>query len=148
MPLETVSLEALHATLADVEGKKPTQRLLLAILYKQGPSVPMIADWFDMRAETIYRWFRLMDTAPLDEAVYDAPKPGRPPALSSAERARFQRAISKPPKQEGYDTPDWSPQLAQSFLQDVFGVEYSLRHVRRLLESAGADFEAARTGVD
>lgn len=55
--LEEISLADLHERLEDVDEKKPTQRLLLAILYKQGPSVPMIAEWFDMRERTVYDWF-------------------------------------------------------------------------------------------
>lgn len=52
--LEDISLAELHGPLDEVSEKKPTQRLLLAILYKQGPSVPMVADWYDMREGTIY----------------------------------------------------------------------------------------------
>lgn len=144
MPLETVSLEELHAVLDRVEAKKPTQRLLLAILYKQGPSVPMIADWFDMRAETIYRWFRRMDTRPLEEAVQDSPRPGRPSQLRSDQRERFEQAISRPPELAGYEAQEWSARLAQSFLHEEFGIEYSLRHVRRLIEAIGAGSEHER----
>lgn len=139
MPLETVSLEELHAVLDEVEDKKPTQRLLLAILYKQGPSVPMIADWFDMRAETIYRWFRRMDAHPLEDAVHDSTRPGRPPQLDSDQRTRFKETISRPPEAAGYEATAWSPRLARSFLREAFGVDYSLRHVRRLIESVGPD---------
>lgn len=29
---------------------------MVAIIYKRGPSVPMIAEWLDKRERTIYNW--------------------------------------------------------------------------------------------
>ena len=52
--LENVSLDKLRSALDNVESKKPTQRLMIAILYKQGHSVPTIAEWYEMRENTIY----------------------------------------------------------------------------------------------
>lgn len=131
--MEGVSVEELRAALEEVEEKKPTQRLLLAILYKQGPSVPMIAEWFDMRADTIYRWFSEMEREPLLEAVYDDNRPGRPAKLSDEQRAAFEGALQESPAKVGIDAAAWTPTLARRYLRDAFGVEYTLRHVRRLM---------------
>lgn len=139
--MEAVSVEELHDALAEVEAKKPTQRLQLAILYKQGPSVPMIADWFDMREGTLYRWFRRMEREPLLDATHDDPPPGRPPKITGSERKEFESALQNAPTDIGYDAPAWTPKLAQRYLLDVFGVEYTLRHVRRLLKEAGLSFQ-------
>ena len=147
MPLlAQTTIEELHETLDAVEAKKPTQRLMLAILYKRGPSVPMIADWFDMREETIYSWFRRMESEPLLEAVYDEPRPGRPPKLTDAQRETFERALQHSPRNVGRDGDRWTPASAKAYLEDEFDVEYSIRHVRRFLQntevqtdSGGAD---------
>lgn len=135
--LADTTVEELHDALDAVDAKKPTQRLLLAILYKRGPSVPMIADWFDMREDTIYRWLRRMEREPLLEAVYDDPRPGRPPKLTDAEREAFAAAVRKSPGDVGREGERWTPAVARAYLEDEFGVEYSLRHVRRLLEDVG-----------
>lgn len=142
--LESISVEELHDGLDDVEPKKPTQRLMLAILYKQGPSVPMIADWFDMRDDTIYRWFREMEQAPLVEAIHDDPPPGRPPKLTDDEREQFEAAVQAAPEAVGYDAPAWTTKLARRFLTEEFDVEYTPRHVRRLLTEAGLSFQTPR----
>jgi transposase len=137
MPLlAQTAVEELHEALDAVEAKKPTQRLMLAILYKRGPSVPMIADWFDMREETIYRWFRRMEREPLLEAVYDEPRPGRPPKLTDAQRETFTRALRGSPKDVGRESEHWTPAIAKAYLADEFDVDYSIRHVRRLLQNA------------
>lgn len=140
--LEQTTVEELQDALDVVEAKKPTQRLMLAILYKRGPSVPMIADWFDMREETIYRWFRRLEREPLLEAVYDEPRPGRPPKLTDAQREAFGRALQRSPRDVGRDGEHWTPAIAKTFLADEFDVEYSIRHVRRLMRNATVLTEA------
>lgn len=142
--LEDISVDELQDALDSVESKKPTQRLILAILYKQGPSVPMIADWFDMRDDTIYRWFREMDHAPLLDAIHDDPPPGRPPKLTDDEREQFEAAVQAAPEAVGYDAPAWTTNLARRYLNEEFDVEYTPRHVRRLLTNAGLSFQTPR----
>lgn len=142
--LENISVEELHEALDEVEEKKPTQRLMLAILYKQGPSVPMIGDWFDMRDETIYRWFTEMEEEPLMDAIYDETRPGRPADLSEDQRHEFEAALHEPPEEAGLDAPAWTPKLARKYLREEFDVEYTLRHVRRLMHEAGVSWQTPR----
>lgn len=131
--LEGVSIDELNELLDEVSGKKETQRLMVAILYKQGPSVPMIAEWFDLQAGTIYRWFDRLESEPLANAVRDRPKPGRPPKLSEEQRETFGEAIQDPPTEHGFDAQTWTPKVARNYLREEFGVEYTLRHTRRIL---------------
>ncbi|MFB6085820.1 MAG: IS630 family transposase [Halodesulfurarchaeum sp.] len=142
--LENLSLEQLHDALDQVDEKKPTQRLMLAISYKQGPSVPMIADWFDLRERLIYRWFNEMEEEPLMEAIYDDSRPGRPTKLTDEQREQFEEAFQKPPDEVGIDAPAWTPKIARHYLKEEFGVEYTLRHVRRLLKEAGLSWQTPR----
>lgn len=131
--LQNVSLGDLHAALDSVVQKKPTQRLMVAILYKKGPSVPMIAEWFDLREGRIYRWFDRMETEPLETAVRDRPRPGRPSKLTDEQYEAFRSALQDPPAASGYDADEWTPELVRRYIEAEFGVEYSRRHVRRLL---------------
>lgn len=138
--LEEVSLDELHEALEEADEKKAVQRLMVAILYKQGPSVPMIAEWFDMRERTIYDWFDRLEAEPVPQAVRDRPRPGRPPKLTDAQRAAFERALETAPAEHGYDAERWSPDVARAFLRDRFGVEYTRRHVQRLLNELGVSW--------
>ncbi|MFB6086750.1 MAG: helix-turn-helix domain-containing protein [Halodesulfurarchaeum sp.] len=143
--LENISTADLHDALDEVEEKKPAQRLMLAILYKQGPSVPMIGDWFDMRDETIYRWFTEMEENPLMEAIYDKPRPGRPTKLAEAQRTKFEAALKDPPRDADLEASAWTPKLARKYLREEFDVDYSLRHVRRLMHEAGVSWQTPRS---
>lgn len=135
--LEDVPVDALEAALDEATGKTETERLLVAIIYKRGPSVPMIAEWLDVREQTIYRWFDRLETEPIDEAVRDRQRPGRPPKLADARREEFREIVRRPPTEAGYDQPAWTTGLARRVLNERFDVEYSRRHVRRLLKDAG-----------
>ncbi len=135
--LDDVPVEDLEAALENATGKRETKRLMVAIIYKRGPSAPMIAEWLDTREQTIYRWFDRLETEPIEQAVRDRHRPGRPPKLDDADRAKFRAAVQEPPTDVGYDHPAWTTALAQQFLQNAFDVEYSRRHVQRLLKDAG-----------
>lgn len=137
--LEDVPLEALREELDTFDDRRPLLRLLAAILYKQGPSVPTIARWFDVRPATVYGWFdRIEDAASLGEAIHDAPRPGRPAKLSPDERDELFRLLRGPPEAAGYDGAAWTPRTVADLLEERFEVSYSLRHVRRLMDEANA----------
>ncbi|MEF8853456.1 MAG: helix-turn-helix domain-containing protein [Haloarculaceae archaeon] len=146
--LEDVPVEELEAALAEATGKKETQRLLVAIIYKRGPSVPMIARWLDTREQTIYRWFDRLEAEPVEQAVRDRQRPGRPPKLEGSDRETFREAVRSPPADSGYDEPAWTTGLARRFLSDEFGVEYSRRHVQRLLREAGLTCDSGGSAPD
>jgi transposase len=136
--LENVSVEELEVALDEATGKRETKRLLVAIIYKRGPSAPMIAEWLDTREQTIYRWFDRIESEPIEQAVRDRQRSGRPPKLDDADRAAFHDAVRASPSEVGYDAAEWTPDLARRFLAEEFDVEYSRRHVQRLLHDAGA----------
>jgi transposase len=96
----------------------------------------MIAEWLDTREQTIYRWFDRFEGEPISQAVRDRQRSGRPSKLDDADQAEFQEAVQNPPSKADYDQPAWTTELAQQFLKDEFGVEYSRHHVQRLLKDA------------
>jgi transposase len=131
--LENVSVEEVESALKDATGKWETKRLLLALIYKRGPPAPMIAEWLDTREQTIYRWFDRLESEPVEWAVRDRQRSGRPPKLDADHRDAFHTALRNPPTDAGYDETEWTPDLARRFLDEEFGVEYSCRHFQRLL---------------
>lgn len=142
--LEDISTDELRQKLDEIDDPKATKRLMLAILYKQGPSVPMIAEWYDMRAETIYSWFTQIEEEPLEEAIFDEPPPGRPPKLSEEQREQFKKALHQPPEESGYDSRAWTRRLAEKYLEEEFDVVYHERHVRRLMNDLGVSWQRPR----
>lgn len=44
--LDEISVEDLQRALDKVDGKKPTQRLMVAIAYKNGVSQTELAEWY------------------------------------------------------------------------------------------------------
>ena len=131
--LDTVSIEELEDAYHEATGKRATKRLMVAIIYKRGPSVPMLAEWLDIREQTVYAWFDRLEAEPIEQAVRERDRSGRPPKLDDADVALFREAIRNPPTAFGYDRPEWTVSLARTLLAEEFDVEYSERHVRRLL---------------
>lgn len=142
--LDNVSVMDLEAALEEVEGKQETRRLMVAILYKRGPSAPMIAEWFDMRERTIYDWLDRLEERPIEDAITDDHRSGRPPKLDDTDRETFEDAVNQPPTESGYDHPAWSTALAQRFLREEFDVKYSQRHIQRVLTEAGLSHQTPR----
>lgn len=137
--LEEVPLTKLRTELETFDHRRPILRLLAAILYKQGPSVPTIAEWFDVRPATVYAWFDRLETADsIDEAIHDAHRPGRPAKLSADEKETLFELLERPPEAAGYDAETWTPVAVSDLIRNRFDIEYSVRHVRRLLDEADA----------
>jgi transposase len=135
--LEAVAPEDLREALEDVDGWRRTRRLVAALLYACGFTGPEIAEVFDVREATVYGWLdRFEGASDLERAAADAPRSGRPPRLGADERAALLEALRDPPAESGYAADRWTPRLVRDHLAAAFGVEYSLRHARRLLADA------------
>lgn len=143
--IDHVDVTDLEEALDRREEKRETMRLLTAIIYKRGPSVPMIAEWLDIREATIYRWFDRLEEESIEMAIRDRPREGRPPKLSETQREQFRAAVRGPPSDAGFDEPAWSPEIAREFLNDRFDVDYTERHVQRMLKAAGLEDRPAGT---
>ncbi|MFB6152983.1 MAG: transposase [Halodesulfurarchaeum sp.] len=136
--LDDVSLADLQAVLDEFDDRRPILRLIAAILYKQGPSVPEIAAWLDVREATVYGWFdRLEGAEDLDRAIRDSPRPGRPGKLDPETRAAALSDLAGSPRDVGIEAPEWTPEIARQHLEESYGVSYSWRHASRLLSTAG-----------
>ncbi len=71
--LDEISVEELQDALDNAEGKKPTQRLIAAIAYKNGLTQTELAEWYGVQRRTIYSWLkRLVGLESLEQAMTDA----------------------------------------------------------------------------
>ncbi len=131
--LEGVGVDELRAALDAVEGKKPAMRLLAAIAYKHGITQTELAEWYGVERKTIYNWLTRIECGPIDRAVYDEKRPGRPPKLSEEQRRSLGEDLDRPPGDLGYEGGEWTPSLVGEHVAGRFGVEYSESSCRRLL---------------
>lgn len=138
--LEDVSGEELRRALDEVEGSRPTQRLLAAIAYKNGVSQTELAEWHGVSRRTIYNWLDRVDADAIERAVTDERRPGRPGKLGPDERERLDETLREPPRDVGYDEAAWTPELVRQWVRSEFGASYSLPSCRRLLAEAGLEY--------
>jgi len=143
--LDKISVEELQDALDNVEGKKPTQRLLAAIAYKNGVTQTELAAWHNTGRRTIYSWLKRLDTdESLEQAVSDDKRTGRKRKLSESQQEEFEETVHEPPEEVGINAPAWTPALAQDYLEETYGVEYSIPSCRRLLKEAGLSYQKPR----
>jgi len=143
--LDEISVEELQRALDNVEEKKPTERLLAAIAYKNGVTQTELAEWYGVQRRTIYSWLTRLDTdESLAEAVTDDPRSGRNRKLSEKQQSEFEEAVHGPPEEVGIDAPAWTPALVQRHLEEAYDVEYSIPSCRRLLKEAGLSYQKPR----
>ena len=110
--LNEISVEELQDALDNVDGKKPTQRLLTAIAYKNGVTQTELAEWYDVQRRTIYSWLkRLVDVESLEQAVSEDKRSGRKRKLSESQQEKFEETVHEPPEEAGIDAPAWTPAL-------------------------------------
>lgn len=145
--LDDISVGELQDALEEVDGKKPTQRLLAAIAHKNGVTQTELAEWYGVQRRTIYSWLSGLDGDRLTESVCDDKRSGRPRKLTDDQQRRLRRTLRQPPTEAGYDATNWTPKLVCTHLADTHDVEYSIPSCRRLLKEAGLRYRNARWQV-
>jgi len=135
--LDDIAVEDLQQALDEVEGKKPAQRLIAAIAYKNGISQTELAEWYGVQRRTIYSWLKRLEERPLTQAVSDGQRSGRPRKLSETQQRRLEARLHEAPAEVGYDAETWTPALVRRYLDEQFDVAYSQPSCRRLMKEAG-----------
>ena len=129
--LGDLSADRLRQALADAEDAKAAKRLMVALAYKDGVGVDTISERYGIPQSTVYYWLDRLESEPLDEALRDTPKPGRPPKLSDEQRQQVRAWLDESPGDLGYDADAWSADLLRDCIDEQFSVDYSTPHVRR-----------------
>jgi transposase len=142
--LDDVELHELHELLDQIERKKPAQRVLAAIGRKQGANLDELAEQHNVAEKTIRNWLDRFEERSLSDAPYDDERSGRPTKLSEEQQQQLYGNLDKSPTEFGYDREVWFPELVHRHIRETFSVEYSLRHVYRLMEDAGLSYRTAR----
>jgi transposase len=124
---------------------KPRERVLAAIGRKQGDSIDRLAERHGVVEKTIRNWLDRFADRPLEEAPYDAPRPGVPGKLDDEQRGRLLSEFATSPAELGYGGETWTSSLAVRHVRSEYGVEYSKRHARHLLAQADTADRAGRS---
>ena len=149
MALENITAERLREVLESVDEAAATKRVMAAITYKEVDEVTQkeAANLYGFSEGWASKWFNRLErleSEPFKDVVYDEPRSGRPPELTESQRQQFVDVLGEPPEDVGLDAPAWSVPLARTYLEAEFDVQYSDRHVRRLLREAGLSWKTAR----
>ncbi|WP_136602706.1 helix-turn-helix domain-containing protein [Salinigranum halophilum] len=129
--LDHVDPAALREKLADTGDAKATKRLMVALDYLDGVAVDELSDRYGIPRSTVYYWLSRFDERPIDEAITDEDRPGRPTAL---DRSVLEDVVAAGPHEYDVDAEEWSPAALRDVLDREFDVSYSEGHVRRLLK--------------
>lgn len=140
--LPNVTPEEVTDLLSTTRDGKAVKRLVVAREYLSGRSPAAIEARWGIPAQTCYEWLDRFEERGLEGALEDDTPPGRSARLSGDDRTRFEAAVERPPTESGFDAPSWTASLAREYLREQFDVEYSPRHVRRLLAEADAATES------
>ena len=130
--LSTVTVDELHAALERVTTGKAAKRLMIALAYKDGAPVDTLSERYDIPQSTVYYWLDRFEEMPIDEAIEDGDRPGRPPALTTDEREQLQAELAQSPDAFGFDATSWTTELIRDHIEESYGVAYSYGHIRRL----------------
>lgn len=134
---ELPSPARLRERLAAFDDRRALLRVVAALNYQHGVEPAAIASMYGVSERTVYNWLERFRERPLEAAVADRPRPGRPPALSADRRERLEAALSEPPSDHGYEADEWTAPLVRRFVCDRWDVDYSERHAARLLDRYG-----------
>lgn len=133
--LATVTVDDLHNTLNGVSTGKAAKRLMIAIAYKDGVSVETLTERYDIPQSTVYYWLDRFEEMPIDEAIEDEDRPGRPPALTAEERDELQVDLNQSPQTFGFAPTSWTTETVRGHVSERYGSEYSYGHIRRILRT-------------
>jgi len=145
--LENISIEQLRESLDKVDEKTETLRLVVGINYKNGATQSELANWYGVSRTTIHNWLNRLErleSEPLVEVISDEHRSGRPSKLADSERTKLFSVLQDSPEELGIDAPAWSPPLVRAYINEEFDVEYTLRHIRDLMNDAGIVWKTAR----
>lgn len=139
--LSTVAVGDLHNALERVSTGKAAKRLMVALAYKDGVTVDTLSERYNIPRSTVYYWLGRFEELSIEDAIEDDDRPGRPPALTAAEREQLQAELAQAPDAFGFDAAAWSTELVRDHIEEQYGVTYSDGHIRRLRR----DFETEST---
>lgn len=116
--------------------KLERRRLWAARLLEQGVSEAEVARRVGAHRQSVNRWAKELAKGGR-KALKRAPRAGRPPQLSAADRRRIIEGLKRGPEALGYGTSLWTAWRVADLIKRECGVKYSTVHAWRLLRALG-----------
>jgi len=142
--LDDITLEELYKLKEQTDEGKPRERVLAAIGRKQGDYLHTLADRHGVVEKTIRNWLDRFEEEPVEQAPFDAPRPGGPAKIDGEDRDQLFNDLQQSPTELGYDHQAWFPKLLLHHVKEEYGVEYSKAYAYELLDEAGLSLRTAR----
>ena len=142
--LDGITLKELNELKEQIDEGKPRERVLAAIGRKQGDHLDTLAERHGVVEKTIRNWLDRFEQEPIEQAPYDAPRPGRPAKIEGQDREQLFEQLQQPPTELGYDQQAWSAKLLLYHINEEYGVEYHENYAYELLREAGLSLRTAR----
>ena len=98
----------LQKALNTVTEGRTSLRLTAVLLCAEGRSIPSVAHLLGKSFQVVYLWMDAYLKTHRVEALFDAPKSGRPLSAPSITDARIVRELKKDPLRLGYHTTVWT----------------------------------------
>ena len=116
--------------------KLERRRLEAARLLEQGTHEAEVARRVGAHRQSVNRWARQLAQGGR-QALERAPRAGRPPQLSAADRQRIVQGLKHGPEALGYGTGLWTAWRVADLIERECGVKYSTVHAWRVLRALG-----------
>ncbi len=107
-----------------------------ARLLSRGLREAQVARRVGVHRQSVNRWARQLARGGR-AALRRAPRTGRPPQLSAADRRRLERGLPRGPEALGYRTGLWTAWRVADLIERECGVRYSTVHAWRILRALG-----------
>lgn len=106
-------------------------RMILA-----GKTPAQAAQAVDVARQTAYKWKAVLAEGGID-ALRAMPVRGRPPRLDERQLEELRLALLQSPTEHGFDTAVWTLKRVGVVIQRLYGVEFSLTQIWRILGALG-----------
>lgn len=105
-------------------------------LLDQGYSLSAVGRMSGCAASSVMRWRDARERGG-DKALKVRPAPGRPPALSQAQRQRIIKRLLKGAMANGFGTELWTTRRVATLIHQCCHIQYHRSHAARLLHEFG-----------
>ena len=112
------------------------RRRRVVALLKQDLSLHEIARRVGCHPSSVLRWRDQLQSGG-EEALKAKPAPGRPPKLSTKQKAKLVKLLAQGAMAHGYRTDLWTTQRIATMIERRLGVSYHRNHVGKLLHQLG-----------
>jgi transposase len=129
---------------AEADGAyRVAKRLHAVTLNQDGLSSGEIADFLDAPRSKVSQWLGDYEHFGF-EALLEGQCSGRPSQLREPQQVRLEDILDSGPTSWGFLSSVWSAPMVARVISEEFGIDYTARHVRRLLHEWG--FSVQRPG--